>query len=381
MQIPSEFDAIRPFEPEELQGVYDRLLADERFLGVIDTLYPGVPHEAVAQQLRGCKDNLTFQKIFAYPFLKGIISAYADGAEMNVDAIDISKRYTFISNHRDIVLDSAFLSMLLLDVGCSTTVEIAIGDNLLAYEWIRDIVRVCKAFIVQRSLTPREFLASSKRMSEYMHYVISTKNDNIWIAQREGRAKDSNDLTQPSILKMMCMGGTGTAKQRLAELRLCPLAISYEYDPCDYLKAKEFQLKRDTDYRKTKADDVKNMNTGIFGYKGHVHYHCAPCINDWLDTLPEDMPKGEFFETVADYISREIHRNYMIYPSNRIALDMLEATNLGGYTQQEADEFSKYLDTQLSKIDLDMPDVPYLRDCILRMYANPLKNHIAVISK
>ena len=377
MNIPSEFDAIRPFEPEELPAVYERLLADERFQQVISFLYPDIPFENVAQMLRQCTDNIKFQKAFAYPFLKNLLTKCGNGCELDSENIDVNKRYTFISNHRDITLDSAFLAMLLLDAGCSTTVEIAIGDNLLAYPWINDLVRINKAFIVQRSLSPREFLLSSKRMADYMHFAVNQKHENIWIAQREGRAKDSNDLTQPSILKMMCMGGEGPLKQRLKDLHLCPLAISYEYDPCDYLKAKEFQLKRDTDYKKSKADDVLNMRTGIFGKKGHVHYHCAPCIDEWLDTLPDDMSKAEFFEVVADHISREIHRNYMIYPSNRIALDMLEGKENGGYTDAEKKEFEAYIETQIARIDIANPDQPYLRERILSMYATPLRNHLA----
>ncbi|MDO5447282.1 MAG: 1-acyl-sn-glycerol-3-phosphate acyltransferase [Prevotellaceae bacterium] len=377
MKIPSEFDEIRPYEPEELPAVYERLLADDGFRKVIASLYPNVPFEKVAQILFQCKDSITFQKTFAYPFLENLLKGMGCGCEMDSENIDVTKRYTFISNHRDIILDSAFLAKLLLDAGFSTTVEIAIGDNLLARQWINDLVRTCKAFIVQRSLSPREFLISSKRMSEYMHFVVNAKHENIWIAQREGRAKDSNDLTQPSILKMMCMGGEGSLKQRLKDLHLCPLTISYEYDPCDYLKAKEFQLKRDTDYKKTKDEDVLNMRIGIFGQKGHVHYHCAPCIDEWIDTLPDDMPKGEFFDIVADHISKEIHRNYMIYPCNRIALDMLEGTTNGGYTDDEKAKFESYLETQLAKIDIENADKPFLRERILTMYANPLRNYDA----
>ena len=377
MNIPSEFNEIRPFEPEELPAAYERLLADGKFRHVISYLYPNTPFEEVAQTFRQCTDANKFQKTFAYPFLKNLIAKSGNGCEFNFSNININQRYTFISNHRDITLDSAFLAMLLIDAGCATTVEIAIGDNLLAYPWISDIVRINKAFIVRRSLPPRDFLVASKRMADYMHYAVNQKHENIWIAQREGRAKDSNDLTQPSILKMMCMGGQGTLKQRLKNLHLCPLTISYEYDPCDYLKAKEYQLKRDTDYKKTKADDVLNMSTGIFGKKGHIHYHCAPCIDDWLDTLPDDMPKTQFFETVANYISKAIHRNHTIYPSNRIALDILEGTHNGGYTQEQKEEFEAYLDSQMAKIDLEIPDHPYLRQRILTMYANPLKNHLA----
>ena len=376
MKIPSQFDPIRPYEPEELKAAYDRILADENVQGIVAMLYPGVPFEAIKERVYQCKTNLDFQKAFAAPFLENLARKCGDGMEMDSSAINVNKRYTFITNHRDIILDSAFLSILLLSAGFTTTTEIAIGDNLLASQWIEDLVRIDKAFIVQRSLSPREFLASSKRMAEYMHFAIKEKNENIWIAQREGRAKDSNDLTQPSVLKMMCMGGEGSMKERLLALHLCPLAISYEYDPCDYLKAKEFQLKRDSDYKKTKADDVFSMKTGIFGYKGHIHYHAAPCIDEWLLTLPDDMPKTEFFDTVAQHIDREIHRNYRIYPCNQIALDLLQNTNDGNYTDAEKEKFLAYLESQIAKIDLPDADLPFLRERILTMYANPLKNKL-----
>ena len=292
MRIPEIFDPIRPYEPEELPAVYDRLCADPQFRSVV------VPFNALEAKLRQCKTNLEFQTTFCYGFLKDLLSKASTGCDMDVTNIDTTKRYTFISNHRDIVLDSALLDMMLFDAGFGTTCEIAIGDNLLAAPWIKDLVRLNKSFIVERSLGIREMLASSKRLSEYMHYVISEKNDNVWIAQREGRAKDSNDRTQPSILKMMAMGGEGTVVERLKQLHLVPLSISYEYDPCDYLKAQEYQLRRDIEgWKKSKADDVLSMKTGILGYKGGIHYHCAPCIDPWLDTLPADMPKSELSST------------------------------------------------------------------------------------
>ena len=364
----SQFDSIRPFEPEELPAVYDRLAQDSQFRAIVQYLYPQMPFEAVMQQMRGCNTCLDFQKAFCYTFLKQLMAKASKGFDIDVKSIDVSRRYTFVSNHRDIVLDSALLDVLLIDAGAGTTTEIAIGDNLLAAPWIKDLVRINKSFIVERSLGIREMLAASKRLSEYMHFVIGVKKDNIWIAQREGRAKDSDDRTQPSILKMMAMGGEGSVVERLKALHIVPLSISYEYDPCDFLKAREFQLKRDVEgWKKTKQDDVDSMRTGIMGYKGHVHYHCAPCIDDWLDSLPQDMPKGELFDAVAAHIDHEIHRHYRLYPTNRVAAGA-EAT------AEEQASFQQYLDAQLSKIQLNAPDLPFLRERMLTMYANPYKN-------
>lgn len=381
MKTPSIYDDIRPFDPEELPAAFERLLSDAQFQQVLGYLYPGVPLEAVKTKMMACKTNLEFQLAFCYGFLKGLMAKASKGFDMNVEAVDVTKRYTFVSNHRDIVLDSALLDVLLYDAGFNTTCEIAIGDNLLSLPWVKDLVRLNKSFIVQRSLSPREFLMASKKMAEYMHYVVGEKNDNIWIAQREGRAKDSNDRTQPSILKMMAMGGEGSPVDRLRQLHIVPLAISYEYDPCDFLKAAEFQLRRDVPgWKKTALDDVNSMRTGIMGYKGEVHYHCAPCIDGFLDNLSPDIPKTKVFDVIAEHIDKEIFKNYRLYPSNYIALDMLEGNeaHAGRYTADDKAVFEKYLQGQIARIDIPNKDEAFLRERMLTMYANPARNSLAV---
>lgn len=381
MKTPSIYDDIRPFDPEELPAAFERLLSDAQFQQVLGYLYPGVPLEAVKTKMMACKTNLEFQLAFCYGFLKDLMAKASKGFDMNVEAVDVTKRYTFVSNHRDIVLDSALLDVLLYDAGFNTTCEIAIGDNLLSLPWVKDLVRLNKSFIVQRSLSPREFLMASKKMAEYMHYVVGEKNDNIWIAQREGRAKDSNDRTQPSILKMMAMGGEGSPVDRLRQLHIVPLAISYEYDPCDFLKAAEFQLRRDVPgWKKTALDDVNSMRTGIMGYKGEVHYHCAPCIDGFLDNLSPDIPKSKVFDVIAEHIDKEIFRNYRLYPSNYIALDMLEGNeaHAGRYTAEDKAAFEKYLQGQIARIDIPNKDEVFLRERMLTMYANPARNSLAV---
>lgn len=375
-----QFDAIRPFEPEELPEVFERLIADEQFRSVIGVVFPNIPFEGIAEKMRQCKTNLDFQLAFCYGFLKDLLSKASKGCDIDVSNVDVTRRYTFVSNHRDIVLDSALLDVLLVDAGFKTTCEIAIGDNLLAAPWIKDLVRINKSFIVERSAGVREMLMSSKRMAEYMHYVVEKKNDNVWIAQREGRAKDSDDRTQPSILKMMAMGGMGNIIERLMQLHIVPLSISYEYDPCDFLKAMEFQLKRDVEgWKKTKQDDVMSMRTGIMGYKGHIHYHAAPCIDDFLQTLDPDMPKGELFDTIAAHIDKQIHANYRLYPCNYIAVDMLAGNDAlaANYTAEDKVAFEKYLAGRLAMIDIPNKDEAFLRERILTMYANPAKNKLA----
>ena len=274
MNVPAEFDSIRPYEPEELPQAYERLLADPQFRQVLAFALPGVPLEQIREKMMACKTNYEFQLSFCYNFVQFVVDKLTAGCGIDASAVDKTGRYTFVSNHRDIVLDSGFLDKLLVDAGFNTTCEIAIGNNLLSLPWVKDLVRVNKSFIVRRGLTPRETLAASRLMSDYMHFVIEKKHDNIWIAQREGRAKDSDDRTQPAILKMMAIGGgSGSVTEKLRRLHIAPLAISYEFDPCDFLKAKEFQLKRDNaGWKKSAEDDVVSMQTGIMGYKGRVHY-------------------------------------------------------------------------------------------------------------
>ncbi len=377
MTIPEEFNDIRPYTPEELPAVYQELIADEEFKAVMAKVMSDVPFEMLAKQLLQCKTNLEFQKALVYPLLKSLVAKCGKGMEMNADSLtDRDKHHTFISNHRDIVLDSALLSVLLVDNGFDTTVEIAIGDNLLIRPWIKKIVRINKSFIVQRALTMRQMLQASATMSRYMHFAINHKNENIWMAQREGRAKDSNDLTQDSILKMLAMGGEGDIIDRLKDMNIVPLSISYEFDPCDYLKAKEFQQKRDNpDFKKSQQDDLDNMSIGIYGFKGHIHYHTAPCINEWLDTIDRSTPKTEIFGMIAKHIDKGIHSNYMLYPCNYIAMDELTGSDSSDkYTAEDKAFFEKYLAGQIAKIDLPNKDEAFLRERILTMYANPAIN-------
>ncbi len=381
MIIPREFDEIRPFETEDLPAAFDRLAAQEQFRAVMSYLYPQVPFDLLMQKMRACRTGLEFQKAFCYDFLAGLVAKASKGCDMDSTAIDTAKRYTFISNHRDIVLDSAFLSKLLIDCGFSTTCEIAIGDNLLSLPWVKDLVRINKSFIVERGLPMRQMLMASKRLSDYMHFAISEKHENIWIAQREGRAKDSDDHTQEAVLKMMAMGGEGSVIDRLMQLHLVPLSISYEYDPCDFLKAKEFQQKRDIPgWKKAPGDDVLSMQTGIMGYKGRIHYHAAPCIDTFLADIDLDTPKADIFSMVASHIDLEIHRNYRLYPNNYIALDLLAGTtsHTDHYTPEERAAFEQYIADRIAKVDLENKDEAFLRERLLTMYANPAKNQLAV---
>ena len=382
--IPEEFKDMRPFEPEELPAAYDSLLADPTFRAVVGMVMPQIPSAALAPMMHGCKTILEFRYTFIRPLLAGVIKQCTTGLTGDFNTLGLSKEkenYTYISNHRDIVLDSGLLDMVLFTQMGFNTVEIAIGDNLLIYPWIKTLVRLNRSFIVTRKGGIREMLQSSIRLSSYMHYVIGEKKAPIWIAQREGRSKDSTDHTQESLLKMFVMGGEGTPAERLISLNLAPLAISYEYDPCDWLKAMEFQMKRDNpEHKKSQADDLMNMKTGIFGYKGRVHFQSAGCMNEFIAALPADMPKNDFYTTIAQEIDRRIYSNYLLYPGNYVAIDLLQGgeTYAEHYTAEERATFEQYLAGQLNKIEMPGKDEAFLRTKMLEMYANPALNQLSV---
>ena len=351
MNANVEFDEIRPYHDEELPQIFEELIADPAFRQAVDTVMPGVPFEVWSQKMRACKTKLEFQKTFCYGLLWKLAKEATDGLTLDHTALpaDKSAAYTYISNHRDIILDSGFLSVLLVDQGMDT-VEIAIGDNLLVYPWIKKFVRVNKSFIVQRGLTMRQMLEASARMSRYMHHTIREKKQSIWIAQREGRAKDSNDRTQDSVLKMLAMGGEGDVIDRLMEMNIAPLAISYEYDPCDFLKA---------------------------------HFQMGACINDELAGMDRSLPKPELFACISALIDKRIHAGYRIYSNNYVAYDLLEGNEAfsAHYTAGDKQRFVAYMEKQLERIALPNKDVAFLREKMLLMYANPLKNYLAAIKE
>lgn len=373
------FDDIRPYGPGEVKPAVESLLHDRQFMTMLRGFIP-LPKPVIRFIIRtlfiGVDTPLDFQLRYMKHVVRYVLRKCSDGCTFAGHPLPSkNQHHTFVSNHRDIVLDSAILDLKLVEAKYDTTVEIAIGDNLLIYPWIRTLVKINKAFTVKRGLSPRQLLESSMLMSRYIHYAVKEKGENIWIAQREGRAKDSDDRTQDSVLKMLSYGGD------LADLNIVPLTISYEYDPCDYLKAKEFQLKRDNPaYKKTKQDDLENMKTGIMGYKGRIHYECAPCVNAWLDDL-RSLPKTEFYSEVAKRMDKEIHAGYKLFPCNYIALDILNCSKdyESHYTAADVERFNAYLDGQLAKIDIPNKDNAFLRQCMLTMYANPARNKMALM--
>ena len=376
----NDYEDIRPLNPDEVEGAIEELVTSADFERAFRYVKPNVDWDDFSAKMRACKTKEQFKSTLAYDFVMEV-------ARQTTFSLSISGRSrlpegkpacTFISNHRDIVLDASFLNVMLYDVGYGLT-QVAIGDNLLIRPWIKTLVRLNNSFIVKRGVSVRQMLEVSGTLSSYIDHTIKDTKESIWIAQREGRAKDSNDHTQPSILKMLNMAGESDIISNLTALNIVPVAISYEYDPCDFLKAREFQMKRDNpDYVKSQRDDLLSMETGILYNKGRVHFTIGNCINQSIALLDKSMDKNELFARIASIIDREIFMHYRFYPCNYVAFDMLYGTSefAGHYSLKEKEAFEAYLQKQLDKIIILHKDERFLRRKMLEMYSNPLRNHL-----
>ena len=385
--IPEEFADVCPFNDSEFQEQMSKLVKEPMFKSVVEYAMLGVNYDVFVKKLLSIKGKDDFQMEIMKPYLEMLAAKTTDGVTLGGEQnYETDKNYTFISNHRDIVLDASFLNMCLVGVDLPTT-EVAIGNNLLIYDWISILVRLNKSFIVKRDLTSHKRLEGAKQLSNYVHFAITQKNESVWIAQREGRAKDSDDRTQESLLKMLGLGGSGgTLYDRLKEINLLPLSISYEYDPNDYLKAKEFLLKKnDPEFKKSQDDDLVSMSTGIMGYKGRVHFEISPCVSLKLEQMSSDMDRAELLTFIRTEIDNSIHKSYKIYPCNYIAYDLVNKTKeYEGieYSLEEKDTYLKYVECQLDKIDIQVSveDRNYMREMVYMMYSNPLKNKLIALN-
>ena len=380
-EVSYNFDDIRPLNNDEVKDAIEALVTNEDFERAFRYIKPDVNWKEFSETMRSFKTKEDFKSKLAYEAVMMV-------ANKTTFSLTISGRSrlpkdkkpcTFISNHRDIVLDASFLNVMLYDVGYGMT-QVAIGDNLMIRPWIETLVRLNNSFIVKRGVSVRQMLDVSRTLSAYIRHTINDTKESIWIAQREGRAKDSNDRTQGSVLKMLNMSGDKDIVSNIMDLNIFPVAISYEYDPCDFLKAKEFQMKRDDpNYVKSQRDDLLSMETGILNNKGRVHFTLTQPINDQLVALDKDMEKNELIATIASIIDKEIYKHYRFYPCNYVAYDMLTGTKRfsSNYGLRDKKHFEEYLQGQLDKIVLPNKDEAFLRTKILEMYTNPLKNHLA----
>lgn len=295
--------------------------------------------------------------IWAWRTTKGIRLDYL-GDRKQIER-DIKKGAFFLTNHRDIILDASWLSLLLR---CRYFIRpyMGIGNNLFAKKWIEHLVRFNRCFVVKRGAGAHAQLENAKQLSAYIRHLRG-RHKSIWLAQREGRAKDSNDLTQVSVLHMLTMNNDDIF-EAVKALNICPVSITYEYDPCDYLKAREMQLKRDNPkWRKRAKDDVESMVTGIRGEKGRVVFRLTPSINPEIDAMlaahPEyrELPQHDQLQHICNIIDRHIHQGYEIY--------------------ERGTDFDAYIESRLAKIELPNKDEAFLRERLYEMYNNPVINH------
>ena len=378
------FDDIRYYNDEDFLKFVPEL-AKEPTLQRVLRFYnqSDVSPEEVESFFTSFKSLDDFQLNFIIHLLEKIIRVSV--SELTFDGlenIDPDKNYVFISNHRNIVMDVATLNYVLYsnfkDKFKSTA--IAIGNNLLNIPWVKHLARMNKSFLVERDLPPQEMLLSAKRLSAYIRHIITSGQDSIWIAHREGRTKDGNDFTQAGLIKMLTMSGEGVFAENIGELHVIPLVISYEKDPCIDLKIKELaQTQQGEKYVKGPMEDFESMYRGMMGDKGRVHYHFGPeFTKEQLLKINEDIPVNQKVRNFCETLDRFIYQNYRLFPANYIAADLVNAkqdfTHL--YTQNQMDEFISQKDELLQHLE---GDASVYEDIYLKMYAYPVRNYYSVM--
>ena len=379
------FSDIAPYEDSLFQSKIRTLVKEPGFLHAVGYTMPKEDVPFLIEELLKITNTHDFQKEIMIPFLEVIAKTTTSGISLGgIKYLNPNLSYTYITNHRDIVLDASFLNLALSRRGIPTT-EVAIGNNLLVFDWIEDLVRLNKSFIVKRNTGVREALTAAKQLSAYIHHTILEKRESVWIAQREGRAKDSSDHTQESLVKMLALDGEGSFIERIKEINLMPVSISYEFDPNDYLKAREFLLKnRNPEYKKSQRDDLFSMETGLLQFKGKVHFQLTPRVNSRLEQIGDTKDRNQAAKWIGRIIDQAIHRSYEIFDINYVAYDLLHNSTRFSmhYSTEKRQEVIDYFNAQLDKVDLE--DVSYEeREFMMRamyvMYANPLKNKLRTI--
>lgn len=376
------FDDIRPFYDHEVNSITKQLCDEREFLKIVGYFFPKYPIESIKAKLQRVFSIDEFQSKVISPIVDAIIKSSTDGITCSgIDNLSKDGNYLFISNHRDIVLDSAFLNILFFKNGFRTT-EIAIGSNLLIYPWITKLVKLNKSFIVNRNVPIRQIYEYSSKLSKYIRYSLTDKKNSIWIAQREGRTKNGDDRTQVSLLKMFDISGEGKIGDNYKALNIVPVAISYERESCATFKVKEIYARsKNPNYKKSIRDDLVSMTKGMQSPKGRVHFSFGTPLNEVIDFDNIETNKNNFIKFLASKIDEQIHTEFKLWPSNYIAKDMLDNEQLFAeyYTKEDFDEFSAYLNKQLSNLRGE-PEV--LKRLYLEIYANPLINkyqHINII--
>ena len=369
----TKFDAIRPYYDAEVNEALQSTIKHPMLKAMMNFAFPEVDDEVWKNQLKKTHSIRDFQCNFIYATIQKVLEKSSEGLSTSgFEKLDKNTAYLFISNHRDIILDTSLLNSALFDYGLVMTAS-AIGDNLVKKDFIKTISKLNRSFIVQRGLTPREMLQSSLLMSEYIEQLLLHENRSVWIAQREGRTKDGNDATNSGVLKMLSMASNAkNAMDYFKQIKIVPVSISYEYDPTDALKMPQLLAEANQEvYVKSENEDFQNILSGIMGQKKHIHIHIGDILNTELDTISAEFNNtNKQIQALTEVIDGIILKNYQLWPTNYIAYDILNNTN---QFQEKYNEHEKLLFERRLEFKIDSKN-PQMVENFLAMYANPVVN-------
>ena len=367
------FDDIRPYYDNEAREVMRRLQHDPLFMQLIKHLWPEMTQEEAFAKADKVTSNMAFQLEFMHQAIRVIVSRSSTGLTCSgFENIDPKQAYLYIANHRDILLDSAILQILLVEHGFETS-EITFGNNLMQGNFITDFGKLNRMFTVVREGNSRELYEISQKLSAYIRHTISKKNVSVWIAQRNGRTKDGNDLTQSGLIKMLNMSGGKNFSESIKQLKIVPLSISYEYEPCDDLKVQELYLSSlHSKYVKAPGEDLTSILTGITQPKGRIHMAVGKPIDKELLEIEKISNENEKIKQLVNVIDEQLYANYKLWPVNYIAIDILNESKefSSFYSEEEKQNFVDYIKQKTSKLKGDEQS---LFNLFINMYANPVK--------
>jgi len=373
MPANGKFEDIRPYRDEEVPEVISRILRDKGFSNLLRYVYPETPLDPIKERVASVKTIADFQAKVAHPAMRKLVNETTDDITVSgLENIQTDGSHLFISNHRDIILDSAILNIMLYEAGLGTF-ETAIGSNLLEEDLVRDLTKLNKNFTVKRNAGAREFYENSVNLSKYIYHSITERSSSVWIAQREGRTKDGIDKTQPGLLKMLSINCDKPLRQCFRDLNITPVAISYEYDPCDVLKIPELKaLSREEKYVKQPGEDYHSILTGLTGYKGRIHLSIGKPLTAELNSLKDFDSPNDKLKELGELIDQRVYGQYKLWPTNHIAFDLLRGeSNSPRYSDEEKSKFMARMEEQLKAKGLTTEEDKYF---LLNMYANPVKN-------
>lgn len=367
------FDDIRPYYDNEAREVMRRLQHDPLFMQLIKHLWPEMTQEEAFAKADKVTSNMAFQLEFMHQAIRVIVSRSSMGLTCSgFENIDPNQAYLYIANHRDILLDSAILQILLVEHGFETS-EITFGNNLMQGNFITDFGKLNRMFTVVREGNSRELYEISQKLSAYIRHTIVHKNVSVWIAQRNGRTKDGNDLTQSGLIKMLNMSGGKNFSESIKQLKIVPLSISYEYEPCDDLKVQESYLSSlHSKYVKAPGEDLTSILTGITQPKGRIHMAVGKPIDKELFQIEKISNENEKIKQLVNVIDEQLYANYKLWPVNYIAMDILSESEefSSYYSEEEKQNFVNYIKQKSSKLKGDEQS---LFNLFVNMYANPVK--------